>query len=212
MKATVFSLDHEKSGDIELSDAIYGVAVRGDILTRVVNYQRAKARSGTHKVKERSEIAHTTRKSIRQKGSGSARHGSRRVNIFRGGGIVHGPRPRDHGHKLPKKVRALGLKTALAAKVKEGCLTVIESTKIERPKTRELKAKMDRFGTGSVLVIDGTEVNQHFRLAAGNIVGLDVLPTAGANVYDILRHDKVFLTRSAVAAIEARLLRSSCHE
>ena len=205
MKTPIFTLDNKQSGDIELSDAIYGVEVRGDILARVVNYQMAKARAGTHKVKGRSEVARTTKKFVRQKGSGGARHGSRRANVFRGGGITHGPTPRDHSHKLPKKVRALGLKTALAAKVAEGSLTVIDTTKLDSPKTKDLKAKMANFGGGSVLVIDGAEVDQNFRLAAGNIIGLDVLPTAGANVYDILRHDKVFLTTDAVAAIEERL-------
>ena len=205
MKTPIFTLENKKDGDIELNDAIYDVDMRADILTRVVNYQLAKRRAGTHKVKGRSEIARTTKKFVRQKGSGGARHGSRRVNIFRGGGVVHGPTPRDHGHSLPKKVRALGLKTALSAKIKEGNLTVISSTELASPKTKDLKAKMSAFGQGSVLVIDGAEVNQNFRLAAGNIVGLDVLPSAGANVYDILRHDKVFLTKDAVAAIEERL-------
>lgn len=205
MKTPIFTLDNKKSGDIELTEDIYGVEVRADILTRVVNYQLAKRRAGTHKVKGRSEISRTTKKFVRQKGSGGARHGSRRVNLFRGGGVTHGPTPRDHGHDLPKKVRRLGLKTALAAKVAEGTLTVIDSTKIDTPKTKDLKAKMAAFGEGSVLVIDGADVDQNFRLAAGNIIGLDVLPTAGANVYDILRHDKVFLTKDAVAAIEERL-------
>ena len=206
MKTPIFTLDNETSGDIELNDAIYAVDVRGDILARVVNYQLAKSRAGTHKVKGRSEISRTTKKSVRQKGSGGARHGSRRVNIFRGGGVTHGPRPRDHSHKLPRKIRALGLKTALAAKVAEGSLTVIDTTVLKTPKTKDLKAKMAAFGSGSVLVIDGAEVDHNFRLAAGNIVGLDVLPSAGANVYDILHHDKVFLTKDAVAAIEERLL------
>ena len=206
MKTPVFTLDKQESGEIELADAIYGVDVRGDILARVVNYQLAKARSGTHKVKGRSEVSRTTKKFVRQKGSGGARHGSRRVNLFRGGGVTHGPTPRDHSHKLPKKLRALGLKTALAAKVAEGGLTVIDTTYLPSPKTRDLKAKMVAFGSGSMLIIDGSEVDQNFRLAAGNIVGLDVLPAAGANVYDILRHDKVFLTTDAVTAIEARLL------
>lgn len=205
MKTPIFTLDNEESGHIELDVAIYGVDVRGDILARVVSYQLAKARAGTHKVKGRSEIARTNRKFVRQKGSGGARHGSRRVNIFRGGGVVHGPTPRDHAHGLPKKVRALGLKTALSAKVAEGSLTVIDTTKLDSPKTKDLKAKMAKFGEGTVLVIDGAEVDQNFRLASGNIVGLDVLPTAGANVYDILRHDKVFLTTDAVAALGERL-------
>lgn len=205
MKTPIFTLDNKKSGDIELSDHIYGVEVRSDILARVVNYQLAKARAGTHKVKGRSEIARTTKKFVRQKGSGGARHGSRRANIFRGGGVVHGPTPRDHSHKLPKKVRALGLKTALAAKVADGSLTVIDTAKIDSPKTKDLKAKMAKFGSGSILVIDGAEVDHNFRLAAGNIIGLDVMPCAGANVYDILRHDKVFLTKDGVSAIEERL-------
>ena len=205
MKTPIFTLDNKKSGDIKLSDHIYGVEVRSDILARVVNYQLAKARAGTHKVKGRSEISRTTKKFVRQKGSGGARHGSRRVNIFRGGGVVHGPTPRDHSHKLPKKVRALGLKTALAAKVADGSLTVIDTAKIDSPKTKDLKAKMAKFGSGSILVIDGAEVDHNFRLAAGNIIGLDVMPSAGANVYDILRHDKVFLTKDGVSAIEERL-------
>ena len=205
MKTPIFTLDNKKSGDIELAEDIYGVDVRADILTRVVNYQLAKRRAGTHKVKGRSEVSRTTKKFVRQKGSGGARHGSRRANLFRGGGVTHGPTPRDHAHDLPKKVRRLGLKTALAAKVAEGTLTVIDSTKIDSAKTKDLKAKMAAFGEGSILVIDGSEVDQNFRLAAGNIIGLDVLPTAGANVYDILRHDKVFLTKDAVAAIEERL-------
>lgn len=205
MEVTVKTLDAADAGIIDLSDAIFAADVRGDIMQRVVSWQLAKRRQGTHKVKGRSEIARTGAKAYKQKGTGRARHGSRRVNIFRGGGVVHGPTPRDHGFDLPKKVRALGLKSALSAKAKDGKLIVIDSAELDVPKTKDLAVKLKAFGFDSALVIDGAELNSNFALAARNLPKIDVLPSQGLNVYDILRRDTLVLTKAAVAKIEERL-------
>lgn len=205
MEVTVKTLDAADAGTIDLSDAIFAADVRGDIMQRVVSWQLAKRRQGTHKVKGRSEIARTGAKAYKQKGTGRARHGSRRVNIFRGGGVVHGPTPRDHGFDLPKKVRALGLKSALSAKAKDGKLIVIDSAELDAPKTKDLAVKLKAFGFDSALVIDGAELNSNFALAARNLPKIDVLPSQGLNVYDILRRDTLVLTKAAVAKIEERL-------
>ncbi len=205
MEVTVKTLDAADAGIIDLSDAIFAADVRGDIMQRVVSWQLAKRRQGTHKVKGRSEIARTGAKAYKQKGTGRARHGSRRVNIFRGGGVVHGPTPRDHGFDLPKKVRALGLKSALSAKAKDGKLIVIDSAELDAPKTKDLAVKLKAFGFDSALVIDGAELNSNFALAARNLPKIDVLPSQGLNVYDILRRDTLVLTKAAVAKIEERL-------
>ena len=203
MKAEVVNLDAASCGDIELADEIFGLEPRADILHRVVRWQLARRQAGTHKTKSRGETAYSTKKIYRQKGTGGARHGDRGVTLFRGGGNAKGPVPRSHAHDLPKKVRKLGLKLALSAKAGE--ITVIENAELAEAKTKTLKARADKLGLGKALVIDGAEVNQNFLRAARNIDGLDVLPSQGANVYDILRHDRLVLTKAGVEALEARL-------
>ncbi len=205
MKCAVTSLDSKKAGDIELDDGIFGLPVRADILARAVNWQLAKRRAGTHKVKGRSEVKGSTRKQMRQKGSGKARRGDGKVSQFRSGGNAFGPVVRDHTHKLPKRVRKLALKTALSAKAADGKLFVVDTVASDKAKTKDLVAKFDKLGWSSVLVIDGTAVDQGFRRAIHNIPGADVLPQIGANVYDILRRDSLVLTKDAVEALEARL-------
>jgi large subunit ribosomal protein L4 len=205
MKCPVTTLENGNAGEIELSDEVFGLPVRQDILARVVNWQLARRRAGTASTQTRSEVSVAKSKIYRQKGTGRARHGSKNANIFRGGGVAHGPRPRDHSHDLPKKVRRLGLKTALSAKAAEGKLVVLDQAAADSPKTRELQKKLDGLGVGNALVIGGTELDQNFSLAARNIAGVDVLPQVGANVHDILRHDTLVLTKEAVQALEARL-------
>ena len=205
MKCAVTSLDSKKAGDIELDDGVFGLPVRADILARAVNWQLAKRRAGTHKVKGRSEVKGSTRKQMRQKGSGKARRGDGKVSQFRSGGNAFGPVVRDHTHKLPKRVRKLALKTALSAKAADGKLFVVDTVASDKAKTKDLVAKFDKLGWSSVLVIDGTAVDQGFRRAIHNIPGADVLPQIGANVYDILRRDSLVLTKDAVEALEARL-------
>ncbi|WP_455372835.1 50S ribosomal protein L4 [Limibacillus halophilus] len=205
MKAAVTTLDNKKAGDITLAEEVFGLPLRKDILARMVNYQFAKRRAGTHKVKERGEVSGSTRKIVRQKGSGGARHGSKRANIFRGGGVVHGPRLRSHDIDLPKKVRALALKTALSAKAAEGKLVVLESDKAESGKTKDLRASFEKLGWSNVLIVGGAALDENFARAARNLPGVDVLPQQGANVYDILRRDTLVLTKDAVEALEARL-------
>ncbi|GIX16819.1 MAG: 50S ribosomal protein L4 [Rhodothalassiaceae bacterium] len=205
MKADVLTWDAKKAGSIELDDAIFGLEPRADILHRVVVWQLAKRRAGTHAVKFRSDVRATNRKMYRQKGTGRARHGSRRVNIFRGGGRAFGPIPRDHAIKLPKKVRALGLRHALSDKAREGRLIVVETAKLEKGKTRELKDKLAKLGLTSALIIDGEAVDEAFKRAAANLPQVKVLPTIGANVYDILRHETLVLTKAAVDKLKERL-------
>jgi len=205
MKTDVIKLDAAKAGSIELSDAIFGLEPRADILHRMVRYQLAKRQAGTHKVKTRSETSYSTKKIYRQKGTGGARHGDRNAPIFRGGGIYKGPTPRSHAHNLTKKFRALGLKHALSAKVAAGELVIIEDANLSEAKTKALASVIKDLGWKRALIIDGAEVNENFARAAQNIEGVDVLPTAGANVYDILRRDTLVLTKAAVAALEARL-------
>ena len=205
MKTDVIKLDAAKAGSIELSDAIFGLEPRADILHRVVRYQLAKRQAGTHKVKTRSETSYSTKKIYRQKGTGGARHGSRNAPIFRGGGIYKGPTPRSHAHDLTKKFRALGLKHALSAKVAAGELVIIDEAVLADGKTKALSSLLKDLGWKRALIIDGAEVNENFARAARNIDGIDVLPSAGANVYDILRRDTLVLTKAAVEALEARL-------
>mgnify|MGYP000126037001 CR=1 FL=1 len=205
MKCQVTTLDNQPNGEIELSDSVFGAPVRQDILARVVKWQLAKRRAGTHDTKTRSEIKGSTTKIYRQKGTGRARHGARKAPIFRGGGIAHGPHPRSHAHDLPKKVRRLGLKSALSAKAAEGKLVVLDSAALDTPKTREAKKKLAALGLNDALVVAGGELDPNFSLAVRNIVGIDVLPQIGANVHDILRHDQLVLTKDAVEALEARL-------
>jgi large subunit ribosomal protein L4 len=205
MKVDVTTLGAETAGQIDLDEAVFGVEVRRDILHRVVTWQLAKRRAGTHKAKTRSEVAGTTKKAYRQKGTGRARRGNMKTNIMRGGGVVHGPLPRSHATDLPKKVRALGLKCALSAKAKDGKLTVLDAAKTETHKTKALAEQFGKLGWGDVLIVDGPEIDTQFERAARNIQGVDVLPQQGANVYDILRRDRLVLTRAAVEALEARL-------
>lgn len=205
MKQQVLTLDAKKDGEIELNEAVFGVDVRADILHRVVNWQLAKRRAGTHAVKFRSDIARTGKKFGRQKGGGGARHGSRRSNIFVGGGRAFGPIPRDHGHDLPKKIRALGLKAALSSKAASEKLIIVDAADLKEGKTKVLKEKLGKLGLTSALVIDGAAVNENFLRAASNIPMIDVLPSQGANVYDILRRDVLVLTKAAVEKLEERL-------
>jgi large subunit ribosomal protein L4 len=206
MQVPVKNLAAEEVGTVELNDAVFGVEVRPDILQRVVVWQLAKRRAGTHKVKTRAEISRTGGKIYRQKGTGRARHSSRRANIFRGGGIVFGPQPRDHGTDLPKKVRALGLRCALSSKAKEGKLMVLDSLVMGEPKTKALAASLAKLGLGSALfVIEGSEGERNFTLASRNLPTVDLLPAAGANVYDILRRDVLVLSSEVVKRLEERL-------
>lgn len=205
MKLKVTTLENKKAGDIELDEAVFGLPTRKDILARVVNWQLAKRRAGTHKVKSRGEVRGSTRKIFRQKGTGNARMGNARTPIRRGGGVTFGPVVRDHAIGLNKKVRKLGLKTALSVKAAEGKLVVLDSASVESGKTAALAKSLGALGWHSVLLIDGAEVNENFARAARNIPLVDVLPQQGANVYDILRRDTLVLTKDAVAALEARL-------
>ncbi|WP_417722157.1 50S ribosomal protein L4 [Salipiger sp.] len=204
MKLDVINLDGSAAGEVELDEALFGLEPRADILHRVVRWQRNKAQAGTHKVKGRSEVSYSTKKIYRQKGTGGARHGSRKAPIFRKGGIYKGPTPRSHAHDLPKKVRALGLKLALSAKAKTGSLVVINTADSDG-KTKSLAAQVKSLGWKRALIIDGASVNENFARAAANIDGLDVLPSMGANVYDILKRDTLVLTKAGVEALEARL-------
>ena len=204
MKLKVIKIDGASAGSVELGDDIFGLDPRVDILHRVVRWQRNKAQAGTHKVKTRSETSYSRKKIYRQKGTGGARHGDRNAPIFRKGGVYKGPTPRSHAHDLPKKVRSLGLKHALSAKAKEGALVILDKA-MASGKTAELAKQVKELGWKRALVIDGAEVNGEFVQAARNIEGLDILPTIGANVYDILKRDTLVLTKAGVEALEARL-------
>jgi len=205
MKLDVITLDGGKAGAIELDEALFGLEPRADILHRVVRWQRAKAQQGTHSVLGKSDVSYSTKKIYRQKGTGGARHGSKKAPIFRHGGVYKGPTPRSHAHDLPKKFRALGLKHALSAKAKSGNLVVLDVAEIAEAKTKLLAQAAKELGWKKVLVIDGAAVNENFAKAARNIEGIDVLPTMGANVYDILKRDTLVITKAGVEALEARL-------
>lgn len=205
MKIDVQTLEAKKAGTVDLTDEVFALEPRADILHRMVAWQLAKRQAGTHKTKGRSEIALTGKKFVKQKGSGGARHGDRKAPQFRGGGKAFGPVVRDHSHDLPKKVRKLALKTALSAKAVEGKLMVLETASLDAPRTSALTAKLANLGIGSALIIGGETLDINFARAAANIVGLDVLPQQGANVYDILRRDTLVLTRDAVKHLEERL-------
>jgi large subunit ribosomal protein L4 len=205
MKLDVIKLDGKKAGSVDLGDEIFGLEPRADILHRVVRWQRAKAQAGTHKVKGRSEVSYSTKKIYRQKGTGGARHGDRGAPIFRHGGTYKGPTPRSHAHDLPKKFRALGLKHALSSKAATGNLIVLDEATLPEAKTALLAKAVKDLGWKRVLIIDGAEVNENFARAAANIQDLDVLPSIGANVYDILRRDTLVITKAGVEALEARL-------
>lgn len=205
MKAEAITLAGEAAGTVNLSDEVFGLEPRADILHRVVRWQRARAQAGTHSTLGRSDVAYSKRKIYRQKGTGGARHGSRNAPIFRKGGIYAGPTPRSHAHDLPKKIRALGLRHALSAKARAGELVVIDSAAMDGAKTSILARQLANLGWKRALIIDGAEINADFARAARNISNLNVLPSIGANVYDILRSDTLVLTKAAVEALEARL-------
>ena len=204
MELKVTTLDGAAAGSVELSDAIFGLSPRTDLIQRCVTWQLAKRRAGTHKVKNRAEINRTGKKMYRQKGTGSARHGSARVNIFRGGGRAFGPVVRSHAIDLPKKVRALALRHALSAKAKDGGIVVLDKASVSEGRTKALRDHFGKLGWSNALIIDGAEVDANFRLAARNIPDVDVLPVQGINVYDILRRHTLVLTRAAIDALEAR--------
>ncbi len=205
MKLDVIKLDAGKAGSIDLDDAIFGLEPRVDILHRVVRYQLAKRQAGTHATLGKSDVSYSTKKIYRQKGTGGARHGSRKAPIFRKGGVYKGPQVRSHAHDLPKKFRALGLKHALSSKVISGELVIIDTVDMKAGKTGALAAAIKKLGWTKPLVIDGASVDANFALAAGNIEGLNVLPSMGANVYDILKANTLVLTKAGVQALEARL-------
>jgi large subunit ribosomal protein L4 len=204
MKLDVIKLDGGTAGSVELVDDIFGLEPRADILHRVVRWQRARAQAGTHATLGRSEVSYSTKKIYRQKGTGGARHGSRKAPIFRKGGIYKGPTPRSHAFDLPKKVRQLGLKLALSAKAKAGALVVIDEA-TSNGKSAVLAQQVKDLGWKRALIIDGAAVNETFAQAARNIDGLDILPSVGANVYDILKRDTLVITKAGVEALEARL-------
>jgi len=204
MELNVTTLDGKKAGSVTVSDAIFGLEPRADIIQRCVVWQLAKRQRGTHAVKNRADINRTGKKMYRQKGTGSARHGSARVNLFRGGGRSFGPQPRSHAIDLPKKIRALALKHALSAKAKDDGIIVIEALSLKEAKTKALRNQFEKLGLANALIIDGAEIAPSVRTAARNIPNIDVLPVQGINVYDILRRQKLVLTRAAVDALEAR--------
>ena len=204
MKLDVIKLDGGNAGTIDLDEALFGLEPRADILHRVVRWQRAKAQAGTHSVLTRAEVSYSTKKIYRQKGTGGARHGSKKAPIFRHGGVVKGPTPRSHAHDLPKKFRALGLRHALSAKFKAGELVILDAATLAEAKTGMLAKTLQERGWKRVLIIDGA-VDANFALAARNIEGIDVLPTIGANVYDILKRDTLVITKAGIEALEARL-------
>lgn len=205
MKSKVINLDNKAAGEIELSADVFGVEVRKDLLARMVNWQLARRRAGTHKVKTRGEVQGSNRKPWRQKGTGRARQGTLRATQFRGGATVFGPVPREHAHKLQKKVRKLALKSALSAKQADGKLVILDEATLKAPKTRDLVGRFGKLGWANVLIVGGAEIDANFAKAAANIPHVDVLPSQGANVYDILRRDTLVLTKEAVQHLEARL-------
>ncbi len=205
MKMNVVTLENKAAGELDLDDAVFGLAVRKDILARVVEWQRAKARAGTHKTKTRSEVSGTGKKPFKQKGSGNARQGTLRAPQHEGGGRAHGPVVRSHAFSLNKKVRALGLCHALSAKAAEGKLLVIDAAETKAAKTAALAKNFETLGLKKPLIIGGEVLNENFAKAARNLKGVDVLPIQGANVYDILRHSELVLTKDAALALQARL-------
>ncbi len=205
MKCDVINLENKKVGSVDLMDAVFGVEVRPDILARVVDWQLAKRRAGTHSVKNLSTISGTTKKPFRQKGRGQARQGTLRAPEFRHGAVAFGPVVRSHAYDLNKKIRKLGLRCALSAKMKDGKLFILDEAKLSAPKTKELKKAFETLGWNSALILGGAKVDENFALASGNIVGIDVLADAGANVYDILRRDTLVLTKETVSYLEALL-------
>jgi large subunit ribosomal protein L4 len=204
MELKVTTLDGKTAGSVTVSDAIFGLDPRGDLIHRCVVWQLAKRRSGTHAVKNRSDINRTGKKVYRQKGTGNARHGAASANIFRGGGRAFGPVVRSHEVGLPKKVRALALRHALSAKAKDGGIVVLDNAAVKEAKTKVLQSRLEKLGLSNALIIDGAEVDTNFRAAARNIPNIDVLPVQGINVYDIMRRKTLVLTKAALDALEAR--------
>jgi large subunit ribosomal protein L4 len=204
MKLDVTTLDGGAAGSVELDEAIFGLEPRADLLARCVRWQLAKRRAGTHAVKNRSDVDRTTRKIYKQKGTGSARHGAASAPQFRGGGRAFGPQVRSHAHDLPKKVRALALKHALSSKAKDASLIVVDEVTLAEPKTKVLVERFGKLGLANALIIGGSEIEVNVKRAARNIPNVDVLPVQGINVYDILRREKLVLTKAAVDALEAR--------
>jgi large subunit ribosomal protein L4 len=204
MEMKITTLEGKAAGSVTLSDEIFGLEPRKDLIHRCINWQLAKRRAGTHKVKGRAEISLTGKKFGNQKGGGGARHGSRRANLFRGGGRSFGPVVRSHAIDLPKKVRALALRHALSAKAKDGGIVILEAATVKDGKTKELRAHFGKLGFANALIIDGAQVETNFANAARNIPNIDVLPVQGINVYDILRRHTLVLTKAALDALEAR--------
>jgi large subunit ribosomal protein L4 len=204
MELKMTTLEGKAAGSVTLSDEIFGLEPRKDLIHRCINWQLAKRRAGTHKVKGRAEISLTGKKFGNQKGGGGARHGSRRANLFRGGGRSFGPVVRSHEHDLPKKVRALALRHALSAKAKDGGIIILEAATVKDGKTKELRTRFGKLGLENALIIDGAQVEATFANAARNIPNIDVLPVQGINVYDILRRQTLVLTKAALDALEAR--------
>ena len=205
MKLEVIKLDGGTAGSVDLDDAIFGIDdIRGDILQRVVTWQLAKSRAGTHKIQVRNEVSRTGKKMYKQKGTGGARHGSRRAAQFVGGAKAHGPVVRSHAFGLNKKFRALGLRHALSSKAKAGSLVILDDVALSEPKTAALRASLEKMGLKNALFIAGPEVDANFKLAARNIPNIDVLPNAGLNVYDVLRRHTLVLTKAAIDGISAR--------
>jgi large subunit ribosomal protein L4 len=204
MDLKVTTLDGKEAGSVSLNKDIFGLEPRGDLIQRCIVWQLAKRRAGTHAVKNRADIWRTGKKMYKQKGTGSARHGSARVNLFRGGGRSFGPVVRSHAIDLPKKVRALALRHALSAKAKDGGLIVIDAIDVKEAKTKTLSAQFEKLGLANALIIGGAQIEENFGRAARNIPNIDVLPVQGINVYDILRRRKLVLTKAAVEALEAR--------
>ncbi|MCB1529621.1 MAG: 50S ribosomal protein L4 [Rhodospirillales bacterium] len=205
MKVAVKTLENKAAGEITLDDEVFGADVRQDLLHQMVNYQLSRRQAGTHKTKERSEVAGTGKKPFKQKGTGSARRGDNKRNIDRGGGVVHGPRVRSHAIAMSKNVRKLAMKTALSSKAKDGKLIVIDEAKAKDHKTKPMAAMLGKFGFGSAVIVGGKEIDPNFARATANLPGIDVLPSQGANVYDILRRDTLVLTKEAVSDLTEKL-------
>ncbi len=205
MKVAVRNLDNQVVGEVSLAEGIYGQVIRSDILHTVVNWQRARKQSGTHKTKGLSEVSGTGKKPYKQKGTGNARLGTLRAPQCRGGAVIFGPVVRSHEFDLPKKVRKLGLKIALSSKLAEQKLIIIDRAVLSEPKTALLNLKLQNFNVRSILVIDGKTIDSNFKRAAENLINIDILPTIGANVYDILKHDYIMITTDALTALEERL-------
>jgi large subunit ribosomal protein L4 len=205
MKTKVYTFDSKESGEVELSDSIFKIDPRKDILHRVVHWQLAKRRAGTHSTLERGEVSGTTKKPFNQKGTGNARQGSLKGPHQYGGGVAFGPKPRDYGYSLPKKIRALGLKMALSAKAAENNLVILKDGKLKTAKTKDFAKQTAKFGWKSALIIDGDAVEENLAKASANLVKIDAMPVMGANVYDILNHETLVITESALKKLEERL-------